>query len=61
MPETKKSYGDATIKKLDKSRVEITGSIPAEIWESFRAKALKNLNDSVTIDGFRKGNIPRMC
>jgi FKBP-type peptidyl-prolyl cis-trans isomerase (trigger factor) len=46
------------IKKLDKSRVEITGSIPAEIWEKFRAQALKSINESISIDGFRKGNIP---
>jgi FKBP-type peptidyl-prolyl cis-trans isomerase (trigger factor) len=38
--------------------VEISGSIAAPAWESFRARALKRLNESVTIDGFRKGNIP---
>jgi trigger factor len=58
MTESIKSYGSASIKKLDKSRVEITGSIAAESWEKHRAKALKNMNESVTIDGFRKGNIP---
>ncbi len=46
------------IKKLDKSRVEISGSIPAEVWEKFRAQALKSINQSISIDGFRKGNIP---
>lgn len=46
------------IKKLDKSRVEITGSIPADVWEKHRSAALKHLNNAVTIDGFRKGNIP---
>jgi FKBP-type peptidyl-prolyl cis-trans isomerase (trigger factor) len=53
-----KSYASASIKKLDKSRVEITGSIASSEWERFRGQALKNLNDSVTIDGFRKGNVP---
>ncbi len=46
------------IQKLDKSRVEITGSIPTEQFESFRKKALQNINEEVTIDGFRKGKVP---
>jgi trigger factor len=56
--ETIKSYEKLVIKNLDKSRVEISASIPAEVWEENRAKALKNLNDSVIIDGFRKGMVP---
>ena len=58
MTNISKSYDTAVIKKLDKSQIEITGSISTEIWGGFRAQALKNINDSVTIDGFRKGNIP---
>jgi FKBP-type peptidyl-prolyl cis-trans isomerase (trigger factor) len=46
------------IVKLDKSRVEITGSIPAQKFESFRKKALQNINDEITLDGFRKGKVP---
>ena len=53
-----KSYETASIKKLDKSRIEITGSIPSAVWEKFRTQALKNINESVTIDGFRKGKVP---
>jgi FKBP-type peptidyl-prolyl cis-trans isomerase (trigger factor) len=53
-----KSYENLTTKTLDKSLVEISASIPTEVWEKYRAKALKNLNDSVTIDGFRKGMVP---
>ena len=53
-----KSYDNAVAKKLPKSQVEITGSVPVEIWEKFRGQAIKNLNETVTIDGFRKGNIP---
>lgn len=56
--EVAKSYENLVTKKLDKSRIEISASIPAEIWEKYRAKALKNLNDSVAIDGFRKGMVP---
>lgn len=55
---TAKSYDSATIKKLEKSTIEIVGSISAEVLESNRPKALKNINDSVTIDGFRKGMVP---
>lgn len=58
MSESGKSYGTASSKKLEKSRVEITGSIPADIWGKYRAQARKTLNESVTIDGFRKGMIP---
>ena len=53
-----KSPSDASVKKLDGSRVEITASIPSAVWEKNRAQALKNINGSVTIAGFRKGNIP---
>ena len=46
------------VTKLDKSRVEIVGSVPADIFSSFRKKALENINNEVTIDGFRKGKVP---
>jgi trigger factor len=52
------SYEKVAVKKLDKSRVEITGSIATSVWEKYRAKALKGINESITIDGFRKGLIP---
>jgi trigger factor len=56
--ETSKNYENLVINKLDKSRVEISASIPAPIWEAGRKQALKNINETVTIDGFRKGNVP---
>jgi FKBP-type peptidyl-prolyl cis-trans isomerase (trigger factor) len=46
------------ITKLDGSRVEIVGTIPTETFESFRKKAIQNINDEITIDGFRKGKVP---
>jgi FKBP-type peptidyl-prolyl cis-trans isomerase (trigger factor) len=46
------------IKKIPGSQVEITGSIPAEAFDSFRPKALKNINESISVDGFRKGSVP---
>jgi FKBP-type peptidyl-prolyl cis-trans isomerase (trigger factor) len=58
MTNTIKTYENVIIKKLEKSRVEITASIPSATWEGGRKQALKNINDSITIDGFRKGMIP---
>ncbi|MFA6458839.1 MAG: trigger factor [Candidatus Paceibacterota bacterium] len=58
MTKNQKNYGEAKVKPLDKSRIEIIGNIPPEIWENYRAQALKEVNDSVTIDGFRKGMVP---
>ncbi len=55
---TEKSYASAAISKTGKSQVEIIGSVSAEILQSYRAKALKEINNSVTIDGFRKGMVP---
>lgn len=55
-----KNYDPASVsvKRLPASEVEITASIPAEAWEKYRSQAIKNLNNAVTIDGFRKGNVP---
>lgn len=46
------------ISRLAHSETEITASIPAAEWEKYRAQAVKSLNGSVSIDGFRKGNVP---
>ncbi|MBU6231322.1 MAG: hypothetical protein KGI45_00540 [Patescibacteria group bacterium] len=53
-----KSYDSAKLSPLSGSRIEITGSILPDVLETYRAKALKSVNDSVTIDGFRKGMVP---
>ena len=58
MTQTTKKYDSVTIKKLDKSRVEITGSLPASAWETYRPQALKYINETISIDGFRKGMVP---
>jgi len=58
MTNIQKNYNLGEVKKLAKSTVKITGSIPAEIWEKNKSEALKNINESITIDGFRKGMIP---
>lgn len=54
----KQITNEVKIKKLDKSRVEITGSIPAKDFSAFRKNAIQNINDEITIDGFRKGKVP---
>ena len=51
-------YENISIKKLEKSEIEIIGQIAAEDFESFRAQALKNINAEVEIKGFRKGKVP---
>ncbi|MEK9178040.1 MAG: trigger factor [Patescibacteria group bacterium] len=53
-----KSYDSVVLKQSEKSTIEIAGSISAEIWEKYRVQALKNVNESITIDGFRKGMVP---
>ncbi|MFA6315133.1 MAG: trigger factor [Candidatus Paceibacterota bacterium] len=53
-----KIYDNLAIKNLDNSMIEISASIATDQYESFRPQALKNLNDSITIDGFRKGMVP---
>lgn len=46
------------LKKIDGSKIEITGSIDLEFFASFRKQALENINNEITIDGFRKGKVP---
>ncbi len=58
MTQNNKSYDSASVKKLPKSHVEITGSISPAGWEKYRTQAIKNINDTITIDGFRKGMVP---
>lgn len=55
---SKTSYTKPTITKLDHSQIEISSSIPSEQFETFRKKAVQNINDEVEIDGFRKGKVP---
>jgi FKBP-type peptidyl-prolyl cis-trans isomerase (trigger factor) len=59
-PDTKngKSYDSLAIKAAQRSRIEIVGSIPVSAWETYRGEAIKHINDSVAIDGFRKGMVP---
>lgn len=56
--DSKKTYTSAIINKLDNSQVEIKAVIENSIWSKYRQTALKNINESLSMDGFRKGMIP---
>ena len=47
-----------TIKKLPKSEVAVDVVIPADVFESYRAKALARAGEHVELAGFRKGKAP---
>jgi len=49
---------NASSKKLPGSMAEITAAVAPESWEKCRPEALKHLNARISIDGFRKGNVP---
>jgi FKBP-type peptidyl-prolyl cis-trans isomerase (trigger factor) len=53
-----KKYSSASIRKLDKSRVAIDATIAPEIWQANRPQAVKNIAETITVDGFRKGMVP---
>lgn len=49
---------EGTIKELENSEIEITGSISADKFNLYWPKALKAFNDKMELPGFRKGHIP---
>lgn len=55
---TKNSVNVAVEKKPNDSAVEVRAEIPIEAVGRYRAKAFKEFGEEITIDGFRKGNIP---
>jgi len=46
------------IKKLEKSEIEITGSIKAEDFAKYEDNALERVSDRLELPGFRKGKAP---
>jgi trigger factor len=58
MAETIKKYSNVKVTPLEKSEVEIEAEIPYELVAKERAAALKELNKTATIPGFRSGHIP---
>jgi len=47
-----------TIKKLDKSEVEITGTLEVAEFEKYEEKALERIGERLELPGFRKGKAP---
>lgn len=47
------------IKKLDKSKVEITGIILASDFANYEEKAIDRLVKNIELPGFRKGHVPK--
>jgi trigger factor len=46
------------LKKLPKSEVELTISVPFEIYKKWERKALEDLGKEIKVPGFRAGHIP---
>jgi FKBP-type peptidyl-prolyl cis-trans isomerase (trigger factor) len=51
-------YENLTIEELPGSEIELSGEIPAEVVDTYRAKALKKLTKNLELPGFRKGHVP---
>lgn len=51
-------YTNIQIKNLDNAEVEITGEIPYAVVSTHRKAALKHVNETFKLDGFRPGHIP---
>jgi trigger factor len=47
-----------TIKKLEKSEVEILGVLEASEFQKYEDKALARISERVELPGFRKGKVP---
>lgn len=52
------SYTNIKTEKKESSEIEITGEVTIETVEKFYKKALKEIGESITVDGFRKGHVP---
>jgi trigger factor len=50
---------DVSVKRLPKSKAELSVSIPWEEWQEEIGHAVEHLSKSVKIEGFRSGKIPR--
>ncbi|MDE2030646.1 MAG: hypothetical protein KGI58_00045 [Patescibacteria group bacterium] len=47
-----------TIKKLDKSEVEISSVLPSEEFKKYESKAISHIGERLELPGFRKGKAP---
>lgn len=50
---------NVTVKKLEKSEVEVSVSLPWEDWKKHMDKAAANVAKDVKMQGFRPGKVPR--
>jgi FKBP-type peptidyl-prolyl cis-trans isomerase (trigger factor) len=57
MEKTTTNYA-VEIKKLPNSMMEISGSVPAEVFDGYRNEAIKRIGKDVELPGFRKGHVP---
>jgi len=47
-----------TAKKIEDSQIELSGELPAEEFAVHYARALKKLQETASLPGFRKGHVP---
>lgn len=57
MSDQEKRY-TASVKRLPKSMVEVTVSVPAAVFDAARETALEEISGTVELPGFRKGKAP---
>lgn len=55
---TSKLFMEHTVKKLDKSQVELTITVPVAEYEPALEKAAVSLSKRTAVKGFRKGHVP---
>ncbi len=51
-------YTNIKVEKKENSEIEITGEITVEAAAKYRVKALKEISNSIKVDGFRAGKVP---
>src|SRR3954464_14541295 len=51
-------YINIKVEKKENSEIEITGEITVEAAAKYRVKALKEISNSIKVDGFRAGKVP---
>jgi FKBP-type peptidyl-prolyl cis-trans isomerase (trigger factor) len=51
-------YENIKVTKTENSEIEVTGEIAVSSLPEYRKKALKEIGENITIQGFRKGHIP---
>jgi trigger factor len=50
---------NVTVKQLEQSEIEITVSVPWEVWKKYTDKAVKSIAKDVKLPGFRPGKVPQ--